>query len=281
MSGYVNQQYWTRIHASHRGRLSAVGYAALGEGFNRAAYRLRRRAVVRLLVRNPAPARPTLLEAAPGVGAYEPVWQRLGVSRWVGLDLSADAVAHCRRRYPWGTFLQQDLTEETWTGAAQDEGDGFDLVTAIDVLYHLTEAAAFERALKGLAARVKPGGLLVVSDVFVEHDRRIAAHVRRRALGTYQEVLGPEFVLEDREAVFAILGDPVPRSRAALDQALSLAWRGLARGVLALPPGWREAAGPAAVLALWPADSLLRALGVTRGINLELALFRRRMVCAA
>ncbi len=280
MSEYVNQQYWTRLHASHRGRLSAVGYAAFGEGFNRMAYRLRRRAVARLVARNALAARPALLEAAPGVGAYEPVWRRFAVSRWVGLDLSEDAVAYCRRQYPWGTFLRQDLTEETWAGAARQEGAGFDLVTAIDVLYHLTEDAAFETALKGLAARVKPGGLLLVSDVFVPQDQRIAAHVRRRAMGTHLRVLGEEFALVDREAVFAILADPVPRPGKLRDRAVSVVWRGLARGLLALPPEWRERAGAAAVALLWPADGVLRRLGAARGVNLELALFRRRTACA-
>jgi SAM-dependent methyltransferase len=235
---------------------------------------------VRLLGRNAVPAGAALLEAAPGVGAYGPVWRRLGVSRWVGLDISGDAVAHCRRRYPWGTFLRQDLAEAAWPAEAARES-GFDVVTAIDVLYHLTDDAAFETALKGLAARLRPGGLLVVSDVFVERDRRIAAHVKRRPLEAYRRVLGPELELADREPVFAILGDPVPRPGAALDGALSLAWRGLARGVQAVPAAWRSAAGGAAVLALWPLDGLLRALGAARGVNLELALFRRRNVCAA
>ncbi len=272
---YVNRDYWTRIHARNRGRLSAVGYSGLGEGFNRAAYRLRRRAVERLLGRAGLRPGAALLEAATGVGAYGPLWRRLGVARWVGLDLSEDAVAYCRDRYPWAEFLCQDLTAGGWeAGRAAPEG-AFDLVTAIDVLYHLVEDRAFETALRGLAARVKPGGLLVVSDVFVQRDNRIAAHVKRRALEAYRKALGTDLELVDREPVFAILSDPVVRPGRARDQALSLAWRALARGLLSLPPAAREAAGRLAVPSLWPLDAALRRAGAARGVNLELALFRR------
>jgi SAM-dependent methyltransferase len=274
MARYEAREYWTSLHSQRRGLLSAVGYAALGEGFNRAAYVLRRRALLRLLARNGLKADPSILEAASGVGAYAPAWRRLGCATWVGLDISADAVAHCRRLYPGGEFLEQDLTAPEWPAV----GDRvFDLVTAIDVLYHLVDDAAFEAALRNLAARVCRGGMLVLSDVFVPCDRQIAAHVRRRCLGSYQEVLGPDMVLADREPVFAILSDPVPRSgRHVADHALLAAWRLLARGVRSTPAWMRNAAGAGVVTLAWPLDSLLRRTGMTRGVNLELALFRRQ-----
>ncbi len=275
MQAYENRPYWTRLHASNPGRLSAVGYAGLGEGFNRASYRLRRRAVWRLLGRNGRAEAPSLLEAAAGVGAYAQTWARLAVSRWTGLDISAEAVDHCRREFPWGRFFQQDIASTGWPEEA-GPGRSFDLVTAIDVLYHLVEDGAFEAAVANLAGRVRPGGLLLVSDVFVPHDRQIAAHVKRRSLASYHRALGPEMELIDREPVFSILADAVPRSAAHVpDHALLAAWRALAKTLVSAPRPLRNALGAAAVAAAWPLDGLLRRAGLARGVNLELALFRR------
>jgi 2-polyprenyl-3-methyl-5-hydroxy-6-metoxy-1,4-benzoquinol methylase len=272
---YDNRHYWTKLHADHAGALSAVGYGSFGEGFNIAAYRLRKRAVIRLLARH-AGAASDVLEAAVGVGAYAPVWRRLGATRWVGLDIAEEAVAHCRRRYPEGEFLRQDLTAARWPHAAVRDA-GFDLVAAIDVLYHLVDDQAFEAALRNLAARVRAGGMLLLSDVFVPDDRQIAPHVKRRSLATYQRVLGGDMVLVDREPVFAVLADPVPRSpRHVADHGLLTAWRLLARAVLSTPSPARNALGAGAVWLVWPLDALLRRLGLSRGVNLELALFRRK-----
>ncbi len=43
------------------------------------------------------------------------------------------------------------------------------MVAAIDVLYHIVDDQAFRIALDQMAERVKFGGHLLVSDVFVQH----------------------------------------------------------------------------------------------------------------
>ncbi len=280
MQTYDNRAYWTGLHAARRGRIAAVGYAGLGDGFNDAAYRLRRAAVLRLLGRTVLPVRFRLLEAGAGVGAYASLWRRLKPGRWVGLDIAPEAVEHCRRACPEGEFLLQDLAAAEWSGLPAAEAE-FDLVTAIDVLYHLVEEHACRTALANLAARVRPGGFLLISDVFVEADRQIAPHVKRRSLATYRDALGPEMAPAGREPVFSILADATPRSGRDLAGHLQLAaWRLLAKTLSSMPEPARDAAGGAAVAMLRPLDALFRRMGLARGVNLELALFRRRPPCA-
>lgn len=272
---YDNREYWCGLHAAGAGRLAAVGYVAFGEGFNRVCYELRRAAALRLIARHPEIARFRLLEAAVGVGAYASLWQRLGVRGWVGLDIAENAVAHCRTHYPNGEFHTLDLTCNRWP-AESSPTSGFDLVTAIDVLYHLVDDGMFEAAIGNLAPRVRPGGALLVSDVFVRQDRQIAPEVKRRSLETYRRALGPGFVQADREPVFSILADPVPRSRLHVsDQAMLAAWRVIARLVLHSPEAVRDAVGAAVATLARPLDALLREAGLVRGVNLELALFKR------
>jgi SAM-dependent methyltransferase len=272
---YDNRLYWTRLHAAGQGSVATVGYAAFGEGFNQAAYILRRRALLRLLGRNRGVSAPDLLEAASGVGAYAPVWQRIGVRQWTGLDIASAAVEHCRRAFPEGRFVELDLAGEWPEDNPAEESS--DLVTAIDVLYHLTDDTAFENALSNLDRRVRRGGALIVSDVFVPHDKQIAPHVKRRSLAAYRGVLGSEWALTDREPAFSILADPVPDRRRRLSGMILLTgWRLIARASLYAPEALRDAAGAAAVWLAWPLDAALRRVGLAAGTNLELALFTRR-----
>jgi hypothetical protein len=149
-------------------------------------------------------------------------------------------------------------------------GRRFDLVTALDVLYHLVGDEAYARALAGLGRRVRSGGHLLVSDVFADH--YVATHVKRRALSAYGKILGPlGFELLAREPVCAILGDPVvgpDRRLRAL--ALFTIWRAISKIVRTL-----LVLGSPVVKIVWPFDAALRALGASRKRNLELALFRR------
>ncbi len=272
---YQNRGYWSHLHDTHVGELSAVGYPALGIGFNQVAYTRRLEATKHLLERRNTTF-PSVLEAAVGVGAYGPLWRDFGCERWVGVDISEGAIDHLRASHPEGEFHVLDLTSDArqWP---LDTNRRFDLVSAIDVLYHLTDDKGFESALAQLAELVAPGGLLLVSDIFVDKPVQIEAHVRRRPLSTYLEVLRKRgFEAVDRETVFAILGDPIRRPGFHLqDEALYATWRILQKTIRITPGPLRNSFGALLASSLRPADALLCRLPSVRGVNLELALFRR------
>jgi len=269
----MSQDYWDSLHGEHPGEFAAVGYAGLGEGFNREAYRrLRLPALGRLLRRNRVTPR-ALLEAGVGIGAYAGLWRELGVEEWVGVDISPRAVAHLRTRFPDGEFHVVDLARPE--GAL--EGRCFDLVAAIDVLYHIVDDVQFETALAWLASRVGEHGYLVVSDVFTDSGwGRRFAHVRRRPMEAYLQILELRGLrLVDREPVFAILGDPVPDGRGR-GRTLFLIWRVLQKSIRMMPEGLRSAYGATVVRVFYPLDRLIRSITDMRGINLELAIFSRQ-----
>src|SRR4051812_32713846 len=116
---YSYQDYWRRAHRNESA-LSAVGYSALGEGFNRVAYGQRRRALLRLLKRLSFPAGRVCLEGACGNGAYASVWRRLGIDRWIGIDLSPEAITALRHRFPRNEFVVLDLTSHDWGNLERD-----------------------------------------------------------------------------------------------------------------------------------------------------------------
>lgn len=272
---YANAAYWESLHAKRSGEFSAVGYPELGEGFNRATYELRLQALERLLKRNGAPQPVSLLEGGVGIGAYAPVWRTLQVRRWIGLDISTTAVERVAREFPTGQFYTVDLSNGDELDAVLGSFQ-FDLVTAIDILYHVVEDGNFRDAVSNLANRVRPEGLLVVSDIFCRQDCMPAAHVKRRSLKSYMPILEPlGFRLVGREQVFAVIGYSEIRTTGFSDILLSTAWRGIAKLVRTCPAAARGLAGTTAVFGLKPLDALLRGMGLGRGSNLELALFQR------
>jgi hypothetical protein len=248
----------------------------MGQGFNEVTYELRLAAAEGILQRSLCAPR-SVLEGAVGVGAYAPLWKKLGIERWVGIDLSETAVERLSHRFPDAEFAHVDLTarDETLRSVLADEQ--FDLVTAIDVLYHIVDELEFTTALDGLAGRIAPGGYLLVSDVFSERRTQVAPHVLRRPLGQYEKLLSRRRVkLVAREPVFAILGDPVPRGGFHLrDFAMLGTWRVLSKLVRTMPERVRDPLGYGVARALVPMDGFLKRGGYSRGINLEFALFRQ------
>jgi hypothetical protein len=275
---YEKEKYWTDLHRDYPDSVTAVGYPEMGRGFNEVTYGIRLAAVEQLLRRNGRTPR-TLLEGAVGVGAYGPLWRSLGVEHWVGVDLSQSAVERLRHRFPNGSFVQADLTAGDSTLQAAVSGQRFELVTAIDVLYHIVDELEFDRALAALALRVLPKGDLLLSDVFAERPTRVAAHVLRRPLARYEQLLARYgFKLVEREPIFAILGDPVRRPGFHVrDLAMLAAWRVLSKFVRSTPGRLRDQFGSIAARALLPIDGLLKRTGRAHGLNLELALFRRQV----
>lgn len=202
------------------------------------------------------------------------MWQDLGVEDWTGLDISTSVVEENRKRFPSARFHCLDLTgvhNDAWDAAG--EPGTFDLVTAIDVLYHIVDDGAFAAAVANLTRFVAPGGLLVVSDIFVAQPQLTASHVRRRPVEAYLAAGVPLTVL-DREPIFAILGDPIRRPGFhAKDEILFGVWRMLQKGLRLAHPKVRDGLGSWVTRALAPLDQALRPF--VAGINLELLALRR------
>lgn len=164
MTGESEKQrtYWDerlRWHWGPEGASSVV----YGRRFALWRYRVRGR-VFRRLVRRLAVQleEMAVLDVGCGTGFYLEQWRSLGVGSLAGLDISDWAVAQMGRAYPNGKFYRADI------GALVSPlpAEAFDAVSAIDVLVHIVDDAAYLHALRNLHHTLRAGGCLLYSDSF-------------------------------------------------------------------------------------------------------------------
>ncbi|MDA8117488.1 MAG: class I SAM-dependent methyltransferase [Actinomycetota bacterium] len=202
---YIPLEFWSELVRSGSD-LSAVGHPALG-AYNRIAYHFRLEAFRRAIGAS-VPHWPNvrIFEGGFGVGFYLQYYAHEGVRSVAGIDLSVAAVAMVQGRFQEFRLVQGDLSEQL----AFPE-DGFDLVTATDVLYHIVDDRRWHQALAQLCDLVAPGGALLLTDKFPrEGIRQAFPHVRRRSLSEYKCVFEERGLkLEYIRPVFVLMDDPI------------------------------------------------------------------------
>lgn len=271
-STFQPRQYWSDLITGD-GSLANVGHRALGE-YNRYAYPLRLEALSRALT-GLVPAAPRVFDAGFGEGVYLNYWQHHGAAAVSGLDFSPRAVDAALARNPGFELRQGDLS-------ARDDFSGFgkfDVVHAVDVLYHIVDDAKWAAAIGNLVSLVERNGVFVCSDKFPANGTyQPMRHVRRRSLEMYQEQLASRgFDVVRRVPVFVLMDDPITcGSHPILGQLSRLQWKILTKMVRlagASPSLHRAMAGVVAHLQLPAERLLLRLLKETP--NLEIIVARR------
>lgn len=101
-----------------------------------------------------AGSRGSALEIGYGLGHFTRVKKDLGFRECTAVDFAAPPGPLLGPRY---TYLRRDAGER-W-----DLGRRFDLVTAIDVLFHITDDARFETALDNIRLHAHAGGVVYVT----------------------------------------------------------------------------------------------------------------------
>lgn len=218
---YDPNEYWGTLH--RRDGLSGVGQSALGDEVNTWIYRTIRHNLSRFARRHdvaPDGTGDRLLEVGVGSGYWLSLWEELG---WQvdGCDLVPSAVDRLRALRPAQALWVADVSSPAGVLAGVEApADGYDVVTALSVILHVTEDAAFERALANLAAAVRPGGRLLLMEPALLHRRKEPAydperHSRARLLRSYVEPLEGRhgMVLEAVEPATVLAANPIERGR--------------------------------------------------------------------
>lgn len=107
--------------------------------------------------------------------------------RYLGIDVSADAVAHCREQFA-GDPTKSFLVLEDYDGQTAE------LALSLDVIYHLVEDEVYEDYVRRLFEAATRFVIVYSSD----RDEQNAPHVRQRAFTPWVEANAPQWRLERR-----------------------------------------------------------------------------------
>ena len=177
---YRPREFWEQ-RLSDQFDLRGTGETSMSAAFNDACYALRREVLVRALADARIDVRGrSVLDIGCGTGFWTDFYTAAGAV-YTGVDFVETSVQRLRQRFPDCTFLHGDVSELDLPGM-------YDVVNVFDVLYHITDDARFDAALRRVAGAVKPGGLLLLTDTFSD-PLGLAEHNKMRSLIRYRAVL--------------------------------------------------------------------------------------------
>lgn len=210
MSNFNPQQYWEARLAQNM-NVRGVGFLSLGQSFNTWMYRVRAAAFRLALQRNNiAPNSETrVLDIGSGTGFYIALWQTLGARHITGLDIATNAVRTLQKKFPSAHFIHGDVSSGLPVGM---QLHSFDLISAMDVLFHIVDDARYEQAIATIAQLLKPNGLFVFSDNFVVQERRSEHHINRTAQTTARLLQKYGLAIEQQRPLFVLMNEPVASS---------------------------------------------------------------------
>lgn len=236
---YENSEYWRALHEHFTGSLKAVGWPTLCESFNEAKYLSESESFLEALkfcpLTSKSPMR--LLEIGIGIG----FWTSLLVERlskfdfhMTGLDISKDALAVVRARFPDVQLEQADLRSVNPNHFLRQ----FDLVTALMVLLHLTVPSEFDNALRFAARSVRQGGTLLLYEPAITeaYSPWLAVEMAEgnslaRRIDAYDEPLEQEGLRRVAMLPGAswVLNSPIGAGNKVNYRLRQVIWRGLSR----------------------------------------------------
>lgn len=175
------RRFWEDRLAAHPD-LTGTGETGLSAAYNRACYDLRARVLAREVRHlGLALSGARVLDVGSGVGFFVSFYLARG-ARVTGVELTEAGLRLLASRFPAARFLHGDVAEA-------EIGEGYDVVNAFDVLYHIVDDALWERALSRLCTALSPGGVLFLTDVLAPVRRPLAAHNVMRPRTRYEAVL--------------------------------------------------------------------------------------------
>jgi len=180
---YRPREFWERRLSEHFD-LRGTGETGLSLAYNEACYTLRREVLERALREADVPlAGAKVLDVGCGTGFFMAFYVARG-AEVTGLDLTAASVDRLAAAFPAARFVLADVSDGVPEGP-------YAVVNAFDVLYHITDDARWEQAVRNLARVVSPNGILLVTDLFSTLGT-LADHNVVRTLARYRAVLESE-----------------------------------------------------------------------------------------
>lgn len=206
MPEFNQSQYWRERHRKLEGDPRSVGNLgrSLEDNVKSEASVI---ATVERAARLLAPAR-SVLDLGCGYGRVSQCFTRQGY-RYLGIDVSPEAIRQARERNPDAEFAVGDLA--TWTTERR-----FDVVLVLYVFVHFVDDTAWRSLLERSLSWLNAGGSLLIADQFPAARENKIQHVVGRPLSDYVAMLGSQgFAFDEsfRSKLIGAKGQLLPQAR--------------------------------------------------------------------
>jgi len=167
--------------------LAATGTRPFGLEYQPYLYRLKEAALRRALRgERRMLSGASVLNVGCGWGYFEPVFASWGARQVMGVDFVPESVASLRESRPEFEYAWADISQQISGELANRQ---FDVVSAIDMLYHIVDDAAFDQAVQNLCTLCRPnGGLLIWTDAPNRSHDPNHPHCRYRPWSAYERI---------------------------------------------------------------------------------------------
>jgi SAM-dependent methyltransferase len=178
-----------------------------------------------------------VLDIGSGSGFWLDTWAALGAEDLTGVELTDVASDRLRASHPSVTVVRADVSDREL-----DINGDFDFVSAMNVLLHIVDDAAFRRALQNLSRLLREDGVLLVADPVLtrrstRHPTTAASNSVARTAAEWRSALaevGLEIV-EIRPST-VLQGNPIDVKHRPVLVGLDLLWNAYGRAQTLLPP---------------------------------------------
>lgn len=241
---------------------SGVGYRALGRPFNSWMYRVRRQVFMREASALSPGLQTSVLDVGSGTGLYLDWWRAAGAGQVTGSDLTPAAVEKLRTHHAPVLIEQLDIT----AGHGPFPPGSFDIVSCMDVLFHITDDELYRRALANIATLLRPGGRFIFTENFLNRPADRTEHQVNRTREWITRALADQGLRLTRRIPMLVLMN----AQVDAPRWWRKGWGGMLRAVTLHPAsGWVAGAG------LYPLERVLTRTR-TESPTTELAVAERR-----
>ena len=120
-------------------------------------------AIIEWALHAPFPDRPAVLDVGSGAGHWIDFYRSIfDARRVVGIEFAGPAADALRSRYAAESHVS---VEDIDVSGEVELGERFDIVNAVDVLFHIVDDGRWRRAVLNLGRHLAPGGFLVVAEL--------------------------------------------------------------------------------------------------------------------
>ncbi|MFH1189377.1 MAG: glycosyltransferase [Candidatus Omnitrophota bacterium] len=180
---YEAKEYW-QDRLTGKFSLVGTGHIGFSEKYNRYMYRLKARALGRVIARRHIDIRnAAVLDIGCGTGYFTDYYLKKGALSVTGVDIADVSVSSLRRKYPGQYFYRLDVGREPIP-----DNKRFDIVHIFDVLYHIVDGTSFAYAIKNIGSAAKSGAWIFFTDTLDDAEQDVT-HRKCRPLKTYSEIL--------------------------------------------------------------------------------------------